>query len=220
MCGAKLLRARVRTRWVRVTGDLCCLPAACPWGRRDTEPPVGDSATARENLQRRAPQLDEADAVPYQVRSVDATELDRLHALRLECLLDSPASFGSTYASEVARDPKSRLPWVHEGVAVIAEDGSEWHGLATGTVANGVVHVFAMWVRPERRRKGIARTLLDAVLAWGVQRGATSARLGVVDDNAGAAELYRKEGFTPTGEREPLRSDEAHEVIYLARALA
>jgi ribosomal protein S18 acetylase RimI-like enzyme len=157
--------------------------------------------------------------VPYHVRRVAATELDRLHALRLESLLDSPASFGSTYASEVARDPVSRLPWVDEGVAVIAEDGSKWHGLATGTVANGVVDVFAMWVRPERRREGIARRLLEAVLAWGVQRGATSARLGVVDDNADAAELYRSEGFTPTGEREPLLSDEAHEVIYFARTL-
>jgi len=153
------------------------------------------------------------------VRSVDPTELDRLHALRLEALSESPMAFGSTYASEVARTPASRLSWVTEGVAVIAEDDDGWHGLATGTVVNGVVHVFAMWVRPQRRREGIARALLDAVLVWGAEQGASSARLGVVDDNAGAAELYRIEGFAPTGEREPLRSDETHEVIYLAKAL-
>jgi ribosomal protein S18 acetylase RimI-like enzyme len=164
--------------------------------------------------------LGEADVVVCLVRSVDPTELDRLHALRLEALSESPTAFGSTYASEVARNPASRSAWVTEGVAVIAEDNTGWHGLATGTVVNGVVHVFAMWVRPQRRREGVARALLDAVLIWGVEQGASSARLGVVDNNASAAELYRTEGFAPTGEREPLRSDGRHEVIYLAKALA
>lgn len=38
-------------------------------------------------------------------------------------------------------------------------------------------------------------------LAWSCD-GATRAQLGVVDDNVGAAALYRTRGFAPTGERE------------------
>jgi GNAT superfamily N-acetyltransferase len=153
------------------------------------------------------------------VRPVNSTELDRLHALRLEALAESPGAFGSTFEIEAARDPVSRMPWMTDGVAVVADDGEGWHGLATGTVTEGVVNVFAMWVRPERRREGIAQALLDAVLAWGIEQHARSARLGVVDDNSGAAALYRSNGFAPTGAREPLRSDPTHDVVYLMRPL-
>jgi ribosomal protein S18 acetylase RimI-like enzyme len=109
---------------------------------------------------------------------------------------------------------------VTNGVAVVAEDSTGWHGLALGAMEGGVVvNVYSMWVHPDRRREGIGQALLHGVLTWGRERGATTARLGVVDDNIAAMALYQREGFVPTGERERLRSDEAHEVIYLAREL-
>jgi ribosomal protein S18 acetylase RimI-like enzyme len=154
-----------------------------------------------------------------EIRRATGSDVDAVHALRLEALAESPGSFGSTYAIEVQLDPVSRLPWITDGVAVVAQDDDGWHGLATGTVADGIVNVFAMWVRPDRRHEGIGRRLLLAVIEWGKERGASRARLGVVDDNAAAAELYHAVGFVPTGEREPLRSDTTHDVIYLWRAL-
>jgi ribosomal protein S18 acetylase RimI-like enzyme len=155
-----------------------------------------------------------------EIRRVNASELDALHALRLEALAESPGSFGSTYAIEVQLDPVRRRPWVTDGVAVVAEDAKGWHGLATGTVADGVVNVFAMWVRPDRRHEGIGRRLLLEVIEWGKENGASRARLGVVDDNEAAAELYDSVGFMPTGERERLHSDPSHDVIYHWRALS
>lgn len=154
-----------------------------------------------------------------EIRRATASDVDRLHALRLEALAESPGAFGSSYAIEVQRDPATRLSWVTDGVAVVAQDNEGWHGLATGTVADGVVNVFAMWVRPGLRREGIGRRLLAAVIEWGKDHEASRVRLGVVDDNAAAAELYRSVGFMPTGEREPLHSDELHDVIYLWRAV-
>lgn len=153
------------------------------------------------------------------IHRVEASELDLLHALRLESLQESPGSFGSTYAIEAQRDPSSRLPWVTQGIAVVAVDDDGWHGFVTGTMTNEIVNVFAMWVRPDRRREGIGRLLLDAVLEWGKAQGASTAKLGVVDNNAAAAALYRSYGFNPTGEREALRSDDSREVIYLSRVL-
>ena len=173
----------------------------------------------RETVEVRWSDLREAGVVAALIRRVASTELTGLHAIRLEALLESPEAFGSTYQSEVDADPSSRLPWVTKGVAVIAEDATGWCGLATGAMDGTVVYVYAMWVHPDRRGEGIGQALLDGVLAWGRDRGGTVGRLGVVDDNVAAASLYRRDGFSPSGERETLQSDESHEVVYLMKAL-
>jgi ribosomal protein S18 acetylase RimI-like enzyme len=160
-----------------------------------------------------------ADAVPVEIRPAAPTELEALHALRLESLRESPGAFGSTHATEVTKEPESRAQWVTDGVAMVAVDGRDWLGLARGVLADRAVEIYAMWVSPERRREGIARALLRAVVDWGAKRGATTARLMVVDDNEPATELYRSEGFVLTGEREPLRSDETHDVVALTKSL-
>src|SRR5947209_4575326 len=47
-----------------------------------------------------------------EIRRATASDVDALHALRLEALAESPRSFGSTYAIEVQRDPATRRSWV------------------------------------------------------------------------------------------------------------
>lgn len=59
---------------------------------------------ASENGRRCARDLSEESNLEVLVRRVEQTELDWLHAVRLEVLSDSPGSFGSTYAAEVERD--------------------------------------------------------------------------------------------------------------------
>lgn len=63
-------------------------------------------------------------------------------------------------------------------------DGSRWVGLSAVRVAE------------EHRRRGHARTLCDALLAWGSAQGATRAYLQVTVDNAAAIALYESMGFT------------------------
>jgi ribosomal protein S18 acetylase RimI-like enzyme len=40
--------------------------------------------------------------------------------------------------------------------------------------------------------------------------------LGVAEGNSAAMRLYRRAGFEPTGQREPLRSDPSQPVIYMS----
>ena len=57
-----------------------------------------------------------------------------------------------------------------------------------------LLHISALYVSPAHRRRGIGRTLLDAILDWGRSIGCTEAELNVLIDNP-ARSLYRDLGF-------------------------
>jgi len=52
-------------------------------------------------------------------------------------------------------------------------------------------------VAPEHRRRGLASVVLEALLEWAAERGATTAYLQVREDNAAALSLYGAIGFEP-----------------------
>jgi GNAT superfamily N-acetyltransferase len=71
-----------------------------------------------------------------------------------------------------------------------------------GDVASGVAAYDRDWVGfrsievdPTLRRKGLALTVMAALLEWGAEQGATTAYLQVLGDNAAALELYAGLGF-------------------------
>ena len=68
--------------------------------------------------------------------------------------------------------------------AVTTVDSGRWLGMS------------AVRVVEEQRRRGHARTLCAALLAWGAERGATRAYVQVLADNATAITLYESMGFT------------------------
>jgi ribosomal protein S18 acetylase RimI-like enzyme len=53
-----------------------------------------------------------------------------------------------------------------------------------------------LYVRPDARRRGLGRALLDAVLRTAKDGGAGAVHLGVYPDNHAALALYRSAGFT------------------------
>ena len=65
------------------------------------------------------------------------------------------------------------------------------------------VHVDA----PGRRRNGVGRLLVGAVLNWARTCGAQAVDLWVTRGNMGAENLYRAMGFVDAGDRQPLPSD-------------
>ena len=145
------------------------------------------------------------------IRRITANEASTLRALRLRALATDPLSFGSTYAREAAYTGKWE-EWAREDASgsegatffALAEDGSAV-GLVAGYREQEVpttVHVVAMWVAPEHRRRGHARRLLEAVVSWASDSGAREARLWVTDAQARA--LYERCGFEPDGRRQPL----------------
>jgi ribosomal protein S18 acetylase RimI-like enzyme len=89
-------------------------------------------------------------------------------------VVDGEVAFASLSEVGVARAAGSTAP-----------DGARWLGLS------------AVHVAPGARRGGAGRTICDALLAWGADRGATGVYVQVLPDNAAATELYRAMGLRP-----------------------
>ena len=81
-------------------------------------------------------------------------------------------------------------------------------GMATGFFEDGAsdVHLVAMWVDPVRRSQGTGRALVDAIVQWATEEGASRVRLWITETNEAAAALYKRAGFRATGEWQPLPS--------------
>ncbi|BDX34576.1 N-acetyltransferase [Mycobacterium antarcticum] len=73
---------------------------------------------------------------------------------------------------------------VGRAAVTVAPDGTRWAGLS------------AVHVAEEARRRGLARLVCEALLAWGIDRGATRAYVQVLADNTAAIRLYESMGFT------------------------
>ncbi|MFD2265490.1 GNAT family N-acetyltransferase [Lacibacterium aquatile] len=68
--------------------------------------------------------------------------------------------------------------------------------LGLGTLENGVLMLHEIATAPQVRRQGLSDRLCRALMAWGQERGATTALLQVVASNAPAHALYARLGFS------------------------
>jgi ribosomal-protein-alanine N-acetyltransferase len=93
---------------------------------------------------------------------------------------------------ELAR-PWARLWVAREEGAVVAFLAS-WH-------VTDELHVINVLTRPDRRRRGIGRALMQALVAYGRANRARHVLLEVRRSNGGAIALYRSIGFFATGVR-------------------
>jgi len=74
-------------------------------------------------------------------------------------------------------------------------------GLITSSLSKirHVGHLTSIFVHPTHRRRGIARMLIERLLAQAVRAGMESVRLEVVADNLHAIRLYESLGFIQYG---------------------
>jgi GNAT superfamily N-acetyltransferase len=89
----------------------------------------------------------------------------------------------------------------HEPVALTVEGGTATASLRG--VAQGVAAYADDWVgfrgievAAEHRRRGLGRTIMAALVAWGAEQGATTAYLQVLGDNDPALAMYASMGFS------------------------
>ena len=82
------------------------------------------------------------------------------------------------------------------------------------------LHVIDVAVEPESRRLGIARLLLEQVMADGRASGATVVLLEVRQSNAAALALYGALGFIRTSVRRAYYSDNGEDAISMRLDLA
>ena len=107
--------------------------------------------------------------------------------------------------------PWSEAVWREElrspfGLYLFLEEGGEIFGQIGVRHVLGELHITTLAVRPERRRQGHARTLIDAALAAFPE--ARRVHLEVRPSNAAARALYEALGFATTGLRRRYYGDE------------
>lgn len=91
---------------------------------------------------------------------------------------------------------RARPPATYEeaGDLVTVRIGDRASGVAA--YADDWVGFRGIEVAPEHRRQGLGLVVMDALLEWGAERGATTAYLQVLGDNAPALAMYEQLGFT------------------------
>jgi ribosomal protein S18 acetylase RimI-like enzyme len=157
-----------------------------------------------------------------EVRRVRADDWRALRDVRLAALADTPTAFGTTHAAALERPDDWWVDWCERSARsddqamVLGWDGSVPVGMAgVFRTEDETWMVISMWVDPAARGRGIARALLDAVVAFARERNATDIVLGVTDGNDPARALYESYGFVDNGESEPLVSHPELAVRYL-----
>ncbi len=150
----------------------------------------------------------------FHIRTLTESDWAIYKTIRLLSLIDSPDSFGSTYAREILfpdSEWQSRLaPLARAGYALplIAEVDDQPVGLAWCLIHEPALQtacVYQMWVAPEVRGKGIAKALLNQIRTWALTKKCDYVTLAVTTSNDAAVELYLSEGFVPSGQIESLR---------------
>jgi ribosomal-protein-alanine N-acetyltransferase len=116
----------------------------------------------------------------------DGAALAALHA----AAFDEPWS-----ADDILRFAEDR-----GGIALVVDDGEAAAGFILCRLIAGEAEVLTLAVTPERRRRGVARALLDAAIAL-ARASAETMFLEVAADNPGATALYAGAGFDTVGRR-------------------
>ncbi len=156
-----------------------------------------------------------------EIERLGPEEGERLRAIRLRALQDTPDAFGSSYEREQPFPPDK---WTErlknpESRWMVATDGGADVGLVCGLAEEGGMHLLSMWVAPEARGRGVGSRLVDATVAWAREYGAEEVGLWAVDRNAAARALYVRKGFTRSGKVMALPSNpqlmESHYVLSL-----
>lgn len=151
-------------------------------------------------------------AAEARVRHLLRADAALYREIRLEALTQSPEAFGSTFEAEGVRP----LAWFADrldGAAVFgAFDGTELLGIAGLYIQQGRKHahkgtLWTMYVRPNARRAGVGRRLVEAVIEH-ARRHVELVQLSVVSGNEPARRLYATLGFVEYGiEKDALKAD-------------
>ena len=145
---------------------------------------------------------------PISVRRLVPADAAPLRQLRLDALVETPESFGSSYEEEHTLTLEDIRTWIQPS------DDSAMFGVFHGEVLAGMVgvgrqrklkmrhkaHIWSMYVAPAQRGQGLARQLMQAAIAHAAgMRGIRQVQLSVTANNTAASALYASLGFTVYG---------------------
>ncbi len=140
----------------------------------------------------------------------------RYREIRLESLREEPQAFGSTYADMEQRPAaywQGRLVDAMQGEKswlFFAQEGEQLVGMigAFCDEAQEIATIVSVYVSKPGRGKGVGKALMERIISEiGAKQGIRKAVLGVNQEQTAAVDLYRRAGFTVTGEREEVQGD-------------
>lgn len=141
--------------------------------------------------------------------------------IRLAALADSPAAFGSAVEDERAIGEDRWREMIRTAAIFIATVEGDVAGVVAGLYRDSPADrgLGAMWVAPRWRGRGVADTLVAAVVAWGRSQGAVTLGLWVPADNARACRFYERQGFRATGRQRPFPGNPLRAVSEMSLSL-
>jgi RimJ/RimL family protein N-acetyltransferase len=152
------------------------------------------------------------DVADIRIRQLMPEDAGLYRDIRLAGLKRNPEAFGSTFETETAKP----LTWFSDRLVTSqvfgAFSGSAMLGIAGFAVRHGEKEahkglLWGMYVHPEARGAGVARRLVEAVIAFARLR-VELIQLSVVVGNEPARQLYARLGFVEYGiERNSLKQD-------------
>lgn len=166
------------------------------------------------------------DAAEIYIRQLTPGDAALYRSIRLAGLKESPEAFGSTFEAEFTKP----LAWFFDRLSSSDVFGAFLEAEILGTAGLAVREgekeghkglLWGMYVRPEARGTGVARRLVEAVIAH-ARRRVELIQLSVVMGNEHARRLYARLGFVEYGiEKNSLKHHgRYYDEILMAKELA
>ncbi len=133
------------------------------------------------------------------IEVIRLTEADwrRFAALRLRALADSVGTEDAQYVNEVDFTGTQWRRRLRAHAQFTVADGDRLIGLLGAQRASAdSVYLYSLWTDPVARRRGVARTLLSAAVAWATELRARTVTLRVDPANTAASNAYTELGFS------------------------
>ncbi|MFS0671788.1 N-acetyltransferase family protein [Ornithinibacillus sp. 179-J 7C1 HS] len=142
------------------------------------------------------------------IRLLDPTDAKQYATLRLEALKENPEAFSASFEEESEKENpiqlyEKRFSNTHYNLGAFDEEtlvGMVSLVPETKLKLKHKANIFAMYVTPDYRGKGIGKALLEAAINQAKQiEGLIKINLAVVSINYGAKALYKQMGFETFG---------------------
>ena len=142
------------------------------------------------------------------IRPASLADVPALAALEQACFSDpwTAAGIRETIQYETAR-------------TFVAQDSGRILGYVMARISGDEGEILDLAVRPEERRRGIARALLASVREALQKGGVREMYLEVRESNRAAIELYRADGFRPVGMRPRYYRNPPEDALVLRAAI-
>jgi len=142
-----------------------------------------------------------------------------LREVRLAALADAPYAYGSSLAVEQDFDESRWRQRFGSGLWAVARDEEPAGLVGTYLPDEDTPMLIALWVSPRHRGRGVGDALVSEVFQWAAENRWSQVVLRVADGNDAARKLFLRQGFRPTGRRQPLESDPGVSTETLSRAI-